>query len=281
MSIKNYHPEVQPQDILLGKRRQWKRLPNKKSRIVQYPERFYYVSLLASIELQLNNQRILDMIADPHINRPGSGLLTDFTDGSLINEHELFSVDPHSLKISLYYDDLEITNEKTRRKHKLAMFYYQLANIYLAYRSKLKTIHLIAIVETKCLKKYGVDMILKPFIHELNVLGEDYGYNFRINGGNICLRGPLLAAVADTPASQFLGAFKESVGGTKRKCRHCMADFESMQTLFMEEDFDLGSKEMHEYHLEQLHNIQNCTTIAPRSMVWLREVSSWMLHILM
>ena len=151
--MKNYHPEVQPQDILLGKRRQWKRLPNKKSRLVQYPERFYYVSLLASIELRLNNQRILDMIADPHINRPGSGLLTDFTDGSLIN-------DPHSLKISLYYDDLEITNEKTRRKHKLAMCYYQLANIYLAYRSKLKTIHLIAIVETKYLTKYGVDMIL-------------------------------------------------------------------------------------------------------------------------
>jgi len=33
-----------------------------------------------------------------------------------------------------------------------------------------------------------------------------------------------------------------------------MADFESMQTLFTEEDFDLRSKEMHEYHLEQLHN---------------------------
>ena len=97
-------------------------------------------------------------------------------------------------------------------------------------------------------------MILKPFIQELNVLGEDHGYNFRINGGKICLRGALLAVVADTPANQFLGAFKESVGGAKRKCRHCMADFESMQTLFTEEDFDLRSKEMHEYHLEQLHN---------------------------
>jgi len=38
VSMKNYHPEVQPQDILLGKRHQWKRLPKKKSRIVQYPE---------------------------------------------------------------------------------------------------------------------------------------------------------------------------------------------------------------------------------------------------
>ena len=172
----------------------------------------------------------------------------------MVNEHELFSVDPHSLKIILYYDDLEITNEKTRRKHKLAMFYYQLANIYPAYRSKLKSIHLIAIVETKYLKKYVVDMILKPFIHELNVLGEDHGYNFRINGGNICLRGALLAVLADTPASQFLGAFKESVGGAKRKCRHCTADFESMQTLFTEEDFAPRSKEIREYQLEQLHN---------------------------
>lgn len=51
------------------------------------------------------------MVADAVINHSGCGLLTDLTDGSLIDEHELFSVDPRSLKIILYYDDLEVTNE--------------------------------------------------------------------------------------------------------------------------------------------------------------------------
>ena len=250
--MKNNFPHLAPKEILLGKRRQWRRLQNKKSRIVEVPERFYYVSLLASIEAQLSNKLILDMVADPSSSQLENGLLCDFIDGSLVNEHELFSCDPQSLKVILYYDDLEITNERTRRKHKLAMFYYQLANLHSEYRSKLKSIHLVAIVEQKYLKKYGVHCILKPFVEELQVLGGDLGYHFKINGGTVCLRGALLAVVADTPASNWLGGYKESVGGAKRKCRHCMADFEAIQSMFTEEEFDLRSKELHEYHLNQL-----------------------------
>lgn len=68
------------------------------------------------------------------------------------------------------------------------------------------------------------------------------------------LRGALLAVVADTPAAQLLGRFKESVGGAKRKCRHCMTDFEGMQCKFEEDDFVLRTKELHEYHLQQLED---------------------------
>ena len=99
-----------------------------------------------------------------------------------------------------------------------------------------------------------MDVILKPFINDLIVLGGEQGYDFRIQKGNICLRGALLAVVADTPASNLLGAFKESVGGVKRKCRHCKADFQLMQTTFTEESFQPRSKELHEYHLQQMHD---------------------------
>lgn len=207
--LKTNFPELSPKEILLGKRRQWKRLKNQKSRIVEVPERFYYVPLLASIEAQLNNKLIFDMVAEPATSEVEHGLLCDFNHGSVIAEHELFSCDAQSLKIILYYDDLEITNERTRRKHKLAMFYYQLANMYPEYRSKLKSIHLVAIVEHKYLKKCGVDCILKPFVSELQVLGRDLGHHFRIQGGTVCLRGALLAVVADTPASNMLGGYKE------------------------------------------------------------------------
>lgn len=92
---------------------------------MEVSERLYYVSLLASIEAQLSNNRFVDMVAETATNEQQNGLLIDFN-GSLMSKHELFSCDPHSLKIILYYDDLEITNERTRRKHKLAMLYYQL-----------------------------------------------------------------------------------------------------------------------------------------------------------
>ena len=102
-------------------------------------------------------------------------------------------MDPQSLKIILYYDDVEVTNEHTKRKHKLAMFYFQLANLYPEYRSKLKSINLVAIVENQYLKKYGMDKILAPFIEDLKRLGRDTGVDFKVHGGVVRLRGALLA----------------------------------------------------------------------------------------
>jgi len=42
-------PNLSPKEIKLGTRRQWKRLTNGKYRIIQCSERFYYVSLIASL----------------------------------------------------------------------------------------------------------------------------------------------------------------------------------------------------------------------------------------
>ena len=206
----NCYPNLSPKEIKLGTRRQWKPFKNGKYRITQYSERFYYVSLIASLEVLLNNRKILDMVAEPYISEPQSSLLHDFADGTVVQQHELFSVDRQSLKIILYYDDLDITNEQTKRKHKLSLFYFQLANIYPEYRSKSKSINLLAIVEYWYLKKYGPDKFLKPFVEELITLGDDMGYDFHIQNG----RG------ADTQASKLLGGYKEGVGGARRKCRH-------------------------------------------------------------
>ena len=139
----------------------------------------FYISLTTSIEIQLNNQKILQMIAKPLNSNSSSAFLTDIIHGALVSDHKLFSCDPQSLKIILYYDDVEITNKNTKRKYKLAMFYYQLANVYPEYRSKLKSIQLVAIVEQRYLKKYCIDVILKPFVEELKVLGQGFGLPFQ------------------------------------------------------------------------------------------------------
>lgn len=162
----------------------------RPKRIALFPKRFYHVSLLSSMEVLLNNQKILEMAAKSKVSEPGTPILCDFTDGIVVQNHELFSTDPQSLKIILYYDDVEVTNEQTRRKHKLAMFYFQLANLYPEYRPKLKSINLLAIVEYQLLKKQGIDKILRPFIEELKTLGHDTGVDFRIQGGVVCLEVP-------------------------------------------------------------------------------------------
>ena len=101
---------------------------------------------------------------------------------------------------------------------------------------------------------------MKPFVEELITLGSDMGYDFHIQNGIVRLRGALLAVIADTPASNFLGGYKGGVGGARRKCRDCMADFDDMQTKFEEDDFMLRSKELHEYHLQQLEENEGLRT---------------------
>ncbi|KAL9977563.1 hypothetical protein ACROYT_G014982 [Oculina patagonica] len=122
-------------------------------------------------------------------------------DGTVVQNHALYSTDPQSLKIILYYDDVEVTNEQTRRKHKLVMFYFKLANLY----PDLKSINLLAIVEYQLLTTHGMDNILAPFIEELKTLGRDTGVDLRIQSGVVRLRGAQLAVIEDTPASQLLG----------------------------------------------------------------------------
>ena len=98
-----------------------------------------------------------------------------------------------------------MTSKLQMNRHKRAMVYFQLGNLYSEYRSKLKSINLLEIVESPHLKKYGPDDILKPFADELMILGGDMEYDFQLQNGIVRLRGALFAAIADAQASQLLG----------------------------------------------------------------------------
>ena len=112
---------------------------------------------------------------------------------------------------------------------------------------------MFATCNVQYIKKYGMDKILEPLVEELKVLSSDSGYPFEIASGKVYMHGSVLAVLADTPASQALGGYKESVGGARRKCRHCMTDWESMQQYFTEEEFLLRDSDWHE---QQLHDIE-------------------------
>lgn len=83
----------------------------------------------------------------------------------------------------------------------------------------------------------------------MKILGSDQGYTFSLPNGLITLRGSILAFLADTPASNKTGGFKEGVDGArtgaKRKGRHCMAILEDMQSFFEVEHFQLRDIDSH------------------------------------
>lgn len=100
-------------EIELGRRRQWKKRKNGKRRVVEYKERYYYFPLLASLAALLSNRSIFDMVTNQQEPERHSSLLHDFSNGIMMQDHPLFSIDHKSLKIIFYHDDVELTNEQT------------------------------------------------------------------------------------------------------------------------------------------------------------------------
>ena len=165
---------------------------------------------------------------------------------AVLFKNELLSCDDSASWLLFYYD-VNIINPLTNKLHKLSFFYYNLANIKPIHRSKLESVHLLAICNTSYMK-YGINAIFSPVMEDFKVRGN--GYPFQVYGGVLRLRGSLLALLADTPASQLCGGFKEGFGGAFWKCHVCNATCERMQELFIEEDFNLRTKEDHAVQVE-------------------------------
>lgn len=120
-----------------------------------------------------------------------------------------------------------------------------LGNLHPKQRSKLSSLYLVALVKHKVLQKYGMDSILKPFVHDMKKLvsivpntksriiivihvessaQQEEGYTFTLQGGKKKkVFGALAAVSADNLGSLSLGGFKESCAAIKM-CRQCMAD---------------------------------------------------------
>ena len=134
-----------------------------------------------------------------------------------------------------FYDGVEVANPlgtKTK-KHNISLFYCMLGNIHPSKRSVYQAIFLVAICKTKHLKKHGVRSMLQPFIHDLQVLNSADGCSVEIDGTTMNFRAVLVAFCGDTPASNYIGGFKEGVGGAYRGCRECIATKPEMETMYM------------------------------------------------
>ena len=57
---------------------------------------------------------------------------------------------------------------------------------------------------------------------------QDEGCKIEIGGHMVTIHGAVLCVCGDTPASIFLGGFKEGVGFSLCKCRCCLATAESL-----------------------------------------------------
>lgn len=113
---------------MLGRRRVVRKRGSKR-RILMTEDAFYYIPLLRSLEIQLRSKSILSMVLNGPDTSQNENVLSDFCDGTIFQNHELFSNDPAALQILLYFDDINRSNPLTNRVHKITLFHYQLGNI--------------------------------------------------------------------------------------------------------------------------------------------------------
>ena len=184
---------------------------------------YQYVPLLKSLRQLLRDPSVQNEINQCSKRIHSNGVLEDFCDGELFQSHPLFSQNPNALQIIAYFDEVELCNPLGThvKKHKLGIVFFTLGNIHPKYRSSLRVIHLVLAVTTPIMEKYGMDLILQPFIRDLKILVSQ-GITMQIDGREHTYRGALIAFLADNLASHMLGGFKESFSFALRICRTCM-----------------------------------------------------------
>ena len=197
----------------------------KKEMFVFKNDYGYYIPLIQTLQNLLQNPDVLREVSSPH--HQSNSDLCDICDGYFVKDNlpTETNTDIPLLHLIAYYDGVEVVNPlgtKTK-KHHVSLFYCMVGNIPPIKRSAYQAIFLLAVCKTKHLKEHDVSSILRPFIRDLHILSSPDGCSVLLDGAKIKFRAALVAFCGDTPASNFIGVFKESVGGAYKGCRECMA----------------------------------------------------------
>jgi len=164
------------------------------------------------------------------------------------------------LKFCIYTDEFEIVNPigSHRKKHKITAFYWTLLNIPAEFRSRLSAIQLLALAKTCHVKKYlnSTEKLLHDFKSALALLKS--GMVIEIAGGQpTVFNGYLMYALADTPAAQLLGGFKEGVGKANSPCRSCDIKRSEMASVATASRCSLRNLQEHEERVKFLHELNS------------------------
>ena len=175
---------------------------------------FIYIPRIESLQQLLTNVNIAKTVFRIK-KKHKEDVFYDVYDGMLYKNDAYFSGKDHTLEFIIYYDDLGVYNPLGSKagKHKIDLFYYTLGNINPKFRSEQCAIRLLAICNTKFVKKYGIDKVLTPVVDDVNKLCE--GYSRKILENEILVFGKVLMCLGDTLGQHLWGRFKEGVGVSK------------------------------------------------------------------
>lgn len=230
---------IEPMEIVLGHRN-----VEKNGLVKHVCDKGQIIPLHSLLQLLVSMPEILHCVENPHVRE--DDYMFDWCDGRFMENHPLFGVDKNALQLVLYTDDLEIVNPlgPSIKKHKITVFYVMLLNIPPEDRSRLSSIFLLAIAKSNDLKRHGFKRLLADFISTVNKLSST-GLDFDINGERRNMKGGLIAVIADTPAANLLGGFKEGVGFAHKPCRTCHVSHDELPNKLTHSQCDIRTLNDH------------------------------------
>lgn len=103
--------------------------------------------------------------------------LKSYIDGQQFKNHAFFMKYPNALRLTVYFDDVEITNPLgTKCKiHEIGAFYFTIQNCHQYFNSNVNNIIIFTIANTLDIKKYGFEKILNPLMKEIQKLESNSG----------------------------------------------------------------------------------------------------------
>ena len=208
----------------------------------------YYVPVGETLKQLVQHSEIHEQILNHHIMY----LRMDICDGSVCTNNPNILLDPRTITLVAYHDEIELCNPlgSASKKNKLGCVFFTLGNIHPALRSTLKAIFLVAVANVPTIDTHGIDLVLKPFIEDI----KDLTTNGLILSDGLHFLVSLVAFLPNNLAARALGGFKGSMSFAKRICQTCMTTTEKAQIYFHEDAFDLRTPSQHIDYLKSLQS---------------------------
>jgi hypothetical protein len=238
-AIKKNFIYVEPREICLGTRTDTNARGCKRRNV----ESFQSVSIIDTLQALLSINEYRNAMENEE-NCSCDSEYRSFRDGILYKSSPYFKKFPRSLRITIYYDDVEITNPLGSRTgiHKLGCFYFTIQNMPRYLKSKLDNIFVLAFCYSEDMKKYGVNQILTPFVEDMKCLESDAGVKGNFDE-NYIIRAVLTNVSADSAAAHDMLGFMGC--GAKYFCRQCIISRPEIQETPMKIS-ELRSKPEHD-----------------------------------
>lgn len=249
-SWKKYFPCIIPKAVILNPGEplyDWVNDDNLGQILDEVFETGYIIPFLESLQQFLSIREVFESVmlnfASNNSATDPVDHISDVWDGSFVKRIPLYVQQKGAiLCFQIYMDEVELSNPlgSKKGKHKVSVFYWVLMNLPPSFRSSLRCIQLLGIVNSELLKQRGVDVFLRHFLDDLIILHE--GVTLNVRGEQRVWFGILLHFCGDIPAANFVGGFKEGVGFANLPCRSCMISRDSLDEIHQESECILREK---------------------------------------